>query len=117
MLTAAFAYELYGVLAVEQVTPLQLLFLILSTIAFGWIALGSLNAALGFLPLFAGEKADTIDLPPPARRSTTRTALLFPVYHEDPARIAGTIAGDRARAGIDGQRRGVRRLPAVRHAR
>ena len=52
-------------LAVEQATPLQLLFLILSTIAFGWIALGSLNAALGFIPLFGGEKADTIDLPLP----------------------------------------------------
>ncbi len=91
LLTGAFAYELYGVLAVEQATPLQVLFLILSTIAFGWIALGSLNAALGFIPLFGGEKADTIDLPPPGAALTARTALLFPVYHEDPARIAGTI--------------------------
>ncbi|KWT72061.1 Glucans biosynthesis glucosyltransferase H [Hyphomicrobium sulfonivorans] len=91
LLTAAFAYELYGVLAVEQATPLQMLFLVLSTIAFGWIALGSLNAALGFIPLFGGEKADTLDLPQPGPEMTTRTALLFPVYHEDPARIAGTI--------------------------
>jgi membrane glycosyltransferase len=91
LLTAAFAYELYDVLAVEQATPLQFLFLILSTIAFGWIALGSLNAALGFIPLFGGEKADTIDLPLPGAPLSTRTALLFPVYHEDPARIAGTV--------------------------
>lgn len=91
LLTAAFAYELYSVLAVEQATPLQFLFLIVSTIAFGWIALGSLNAALGFIPLFGGEKADTIDLPLPGAPLTTRTALLFPVYHEDPARIAGTV--------------------------
>ncbi len=91
LLTAAFAIELYGVLAVEQATPLQFLFLILSTIAFGWIALGSLNAALGFIPLFGGEKADTIDLPQPGAALTSRTALLFPVYHEDPARIAGTV--------------------------
>lgn len=91
LLTAAFAHELYGVLAVEQATPLQFIFLILSTIAFGWIALGSLNAALGFIPLFGGEKADTIDLPAPGAPLTTRTALLFPVYHEEPARIAGTV--------------------------
>jgi membrane glycosyltransferase len=91
LLTAAFAHELYGVLAVEQATPLQFLFLILSTIAFGWIALGSLNVALGFIPLFGGEKADTIDLPLPGAPLTSRTALLFPVYHEDPARIAGTV--------------------------
>ena len=91
LLTGAFAHELYGVLAVEQATPLQVLFLILSTIAFGWIAIGSLNAALGFIPLFGGEKADTIDLPQPGAPLTARTALLFPVYHEDPARIAGTV--------------------------
>jgi membrane glycosyltransferase len=91
LLTAAFAHELYGVLALEQPTPFQILFLVLSTIAFGWIALGSLTAVLGFLPLFGGEKADTIDLPLVDGKLSARTALLFPVYHEDPARIAGTI--------------------------
>jgi membrane glycosyltransferase len=91
VLTAAFGYELYGVLGLEQLTPIQLLFLVLSTIAFGWIALGSLSAVLGFLPLFAGEKVDTIDLPPPDGALTTRTALLFPVFHEEPAHVAGTV--------------------------
>jgi len=116
LLTAAFCYELYGVLAVEQATPLQFLFLILSTIAFGWIALGSLNAALGFIPLFGGEKADTIDLPLPGAPLTARTALLFPVYHENPARIAGTItamAGDRSRP----QMRRTPSLECQRHLR
>ncbi len=91
IITAAFAYELYGVLGLEQLTPIQLLFLVLSTIAFGWIALGSLSAALGFLPLFSGEKVDTIDLPPAEAALTARTALLFPVYHEVPAQVAGTV--------------------------
>jgi membrane glycosyltransferase len=91
VLTGAFGYELYGVLGLEQLTPIQLLFLVLSTIAFGWIALGSLSAVLGFLPLFSGEKVDTIDLPPPGDGLTTRTALLFPVYHEVPAQVAGTV--------------------------
>lgn len=92
LLTAAFAYELYNVLAFVRLTPIQFVFLLLSTVAFGWIALGSLSAAIGFIPLFAGEKADTIDLPGADGELHTRTALLFPVYHEDPARIAGTIA-------------------------
>jgi membrane glycosyltransferase len=91
VLTAAFGHELFAVLRLEQLTPIQLLFLVLSTIAFGWIALGSLSAAFGFLPLFAGEKADTIELPPAEGRLTKRTALLFPVYHEKPAHIAGTV--------------------------
>ena len=91
ILTGAFAYELYHVLGLAQLTPIQLLFLVLSTIAFGWIALGSLSGVLGFLPLFVGENADTIALPPPEGPLKSRTALLFPVYHETPSRIAGTI--------------------------
>jgi membrane glycosyltransferase len=92
LMTAAFAYELYGVLSFVQMTPFQLLFLVLSTLTFGWISIGTLSAALGFLPLFAGETADTIDIPSADGPLTTRTALLFPVYHEDPSSISGTIA-------------------------
>lgn len=90
-LTAAFAQELFSILAFVVMTPLQFLFLILSTIAFGWIAVGSLSAALGFLPLFAGERSDTIPPPPPTTPLKSRVALLFPVYHEEPTRIAGAI--------------------------
>lgn len=90
LLTAAFAYELYSVLSFVRATPLQLVFLVVSSFAFGWISVGSLSAAIGFLPLFAGERPERITLPQtgPIRQ---HTALLFPVYHEDPARIAGTV--------------------------
>ena len=117
ILTAAFAHELYSVLAVEQATPLQVLFLILSTIAFGWIALGSLNAALGFIPLFGGEKADTIDLPHPGAPLTSAYGTPLPRLPRGSRAHRRHGAGDRARIGIDGQRCGVRRLPVVRHAR
>lgn len=91
VLTAAFAYELFSILAFVVMTPLQFLFLVLSTISFGWIAIGSLSAALGFLSLFADERPDTIQPPPLSTPLSKRTALLFPVYHEDPARISGAI--------------------------
>jgi membrane glycosyltransferase len=92
LLTTAFGAELYRVLAFPHITPIQIVFLVLSTIAFGWIAFGSLSAAMGFLPLFAGEKPDMMPLPQVAQASLThRVALLFPVYHEDPARIAAGI--------------------------
>ena len=91
VLTAAFAHELFGILAFGQITPLQFVFLILSTIAFGWIALGSLSAALGFLPLFAGEDAGHYRAAPAPNAAPEPHRLLFPVYHEEPARIAGTI--------------------------
>ena len=90
--TAAFAWELYLVLSVVTLTPAQVVFLMLCTLAFGWMTFGSMSAAMGFLPLFAGETADTIALPPVTGRLSSRMALLFPVYHEDPTRVAGTIA-------------------------
>ncbi|MCB1505957.1 MAG: glucans biosynthesis glucosyltransferase MdoH [Hyphomicrobiaceae bacterium] len=91
MLMVAFAFELYNVLSVTGMTPLQAVFLVLSTLAFGWIALGSLSAAMGFLPLFSREPALSVTLPDAEGSLWGRTALLFPVYHEDAARIAGTI--------------------------
>lgn len=91
-LTFAFAYELYGVLSFVMMTPIQFVFLVLSTVTFGWIAFGSLSAAMGFLPLFAGDDSDTLKVSPAGGPMKSRTALLFPVYHEEPHRIAGTIA-------------------------
>ena len=91
LLTYGFARELHAVLSFVQITPLQVVFLILSTLAFGWIALGSLSAAVGLMPLFAGERHDTLELPEASGEIQGRTALLFPVYHEDSATIAGTI--------------------------
>jgi membrane glycosyltransferase len=91
LLTLAFAYELYGVLSFVRLTPIQFVFWILSTVSFGWIALGSLSAAMGFLPLFAGDTADNISLPPLGKKPGVKTALLVPVYNEEPSRIAGTI--------------------------
>ncbi len=89
--TFAFGYELQRVLSVIGMTPLQIVFLVLSTLAFGWIALGSLSAALGFISLASGDRPDNIELPEARGPLSARTALLFPVYHEEPARIAGTI--------------------------
>ncbi len=91
LLTFCFARELHSVLSFVQITPLQVIFLILSTMAFGWIALGSLSSVVGLMPLFAGERSDTLDLPDASGEIHTRTALLFPVYHEDCATIAGTV--------------------------
>ena len=91
LLTYGFARELYAVMSFVQITPLQVVFLILSTMAFGWIALGSLSGAVGLMPLFAGERQDTLELPDTSGEIRGRTALLFPVYHEDCATIAGTI--------------------------
>ena len=86
--TTVFAYVLYQVLSVVRLTPLQGVFLFLCSLCFAWIALGSANALLGFFAILARRE------PPLATRLDVQpgmTALLFPVYHEDAARIAATI--------------------------
>jgi membrane glycosyltransferase len=86
--TALFAYLLYGVLSVVRITPLQSVFLVLCTLCFAWVALGSSNAVLGFAAALLSRGAAHI---PNSQIATHRTALLFPVYQEDTARIAAAI--------------------------
>ncbi|MGD9829018.1 MAG: glucans biosynthesis glucosyltransferase MdoH [Hyphomicrobiaceae bacterium] len=104
LLTAGFAYELYRVLSFGALTPIETVFLILSTIAFGWVALGSASATAGYFALARSASADTVEVPAEIRTPVGRTALLFPVYHEEPARIAATIqalAEDLERLGVN----------------
>lgn len=89
LLTAAFAWQLYAVLAVVRLTPVQAVFLVLSTLAFGSVALGSVTSLAGALLIGAGLRPG-LQLPGTGPVAT-RVALLFPVYHEAPETIAGNI--------------------------
>jgi membrane glycosyltransferase len=91
LVTASFAWTLYRVLSVDSPTALQLVFLVLSTLCFAWVAIGSASALLGYLGLLTMRKADTLELPPHPALPQGRTALLFPVYREDAATVAATI--------------------------
>jgi membrane glycosyltransferase len=88
--TAIFAVVLYQVLSIVRVSALQAVFLVLCSLCFAWIALGSSSAALGFVAMLRRRKRalriGPVDAPLPHH-----TALLFPVYHEDAARIAATV--------------------------
>jgi membrane glycosyltransferase len=85
--TAVFARLLYQVLSVVQLTMLQGVFLVLCTMCFAWIALGTSSAVLGFFTMRSGRDPAQLD----AATVQARTALLFPVYQEDTALIAATI--------------------------
>jgi membrane glycosyltransferase len=89
--TGAFAFTLYRVLSVESPTVLQLVFWLLSTVCFAWVAIGSASALIGFLALLATRTTDTLELPLPEMVPRGRTALLFPVYREDARAVAATI--------------------------
>jgi membrane glycosyltransferase len=86
--TSVFAFVLYQVLAVVRLMPLQGVFLVLCTLCFAWIALGSSNALIGFFAALAPRRLPLVGSVP---QGSERTALLFPVYHEDAARVAATI--------------------------
>jgi membrane glycosyltransferase len=89
--TAAFFWILYRVLSVETPTVLQLAFLLLSTLCFAWVAIGSASALVGFVVLSSTRRADSLDLPPPCLVAPGRTALLFPVYREEAAEVAALV--------------------------
>src|SRR4029079_619577 len=87
--TTGFAWVLYRVLSVEEPTILQLVFLVLSSLCFAWVAVGSASAIIGFAGLAALGTTDSLDLPDEAGMPLGRTALLFPVYREDSSAVAG----------------------------
>ena len=90
--TLAFGAWLYKALALHNGgTPLHYLFLVLSTISFAWVAFGAANAAIGACSLLFGSGGDSITPAPAGTPMDARTALLFPIYHEDPEAIAGNI--------------------------
>ncbi len=92
-ITAAASYEMYHVLSVSGLTALQIALLIVFTVNFVWIALPFVSAFAGFLVLWCGRNAGGLTIPPrqPMPILTTRTALLMPIYNEDPQRIFAAL--------------------------
>lgn len=89
-MTLAFSLQLYAIVSFVRLDPLLAVFLILASAAFSWVAYGTMLMATGFVLLLTGRQPVSIELQPPAP-SNSRTALLFPVYHEPPSGIAGAI--------------------------
>jgi len=89
-LTAYGAWEMHGVLSTGGVTGLQWLFLVLFTVNFAWIGYAGCQAVLGFGSLIGSwlvPRREAADL----SLEGFRTALLAPVYNEDPAPIAAML--------------------------
>ena len=91
-LTAYGTWEIYGVIAKGGVTPLQWIFMAVFALTFAWISFAACQAIAGFFRLlwqYITPRRQHPDAPP------LRTAVLLPVYNEEPERIA---AGVRAMA-------------------
>lgn len=81
--------EMYEVMSTGTVTPLQWVFLVLFAVNFSWVSFAACQAALGFLLILKrdifGRHHIHEGLP------GIRTAVLAPVYNEDPVRVAAAI--------------------------
>jgi membrane glycosyltransferase len=86
-LTGYGAYEMYEVVAVGGITPLEWALLVLFVVNFSWIALAFTSALAGFFwLLFLAPKPPAL---PAALRE--RTAIVMPIYNEAPARVFGAV--------------------------
>jgi membrane glycosyltransferase len=81
------ASEMYGVVSVGGVTPLEWALLVLFIANFSWIALAFSSAFFGFLwMVFLAPKT-----PPLPNKLNAKTAVVMPIYNETPARVFAAV--------------------------
>ena len=85
LITGLAAYEMYNTLNVSGMTPLEWAVLVLFCLNFAWISSASATAFAGFFNLLGARGAS----PAPPGKLTTRTAIIMPMYNEQPARVLG----------------------------
>jgi membrane glycosyltransferase len=84
-LTAYGCWQMMLVFGNETSTVLQLLLLVLFTTTFGWVALSASQALAGLLARPARDPE------PCAGALSGRTAIVMPIYNEDPAAVAAAL--------------------------
>ncbi|ADM09057.1 periplasmic glucans biosynthesis protein MdoH [Parvularcula bermudensis HTCC2503] len=87
-ITAFATREMYLVLAVAEMIPLEWALLSLFSINLAWITFGFVSATIGLVLVLTDRPRPS---PPAQWRPRTKTAILFPVYNEDPAHICATV--------------------------
>ena len=85
-LTVYGAYQMFKVVSIGPVTPLEWVIAVLFVITFSWITLSFSSSIVGFVWLLAhrGRRG-----PPPLLRE--RTAVVMPIYNEAPSRVFGAM--------------------------
>src|SRR5580704_19475987 len=83
-LTAYGAVQMYKVVEVPSITPLEWAMVVLFVITFSWVTLSLTAGIVGFVWLLAlrGRCA-------PSPRLRERTAVVMPIYNEAPSRVFG----------------------------
>ncbi len=86
-LTAYGAYQMYKVVEIGTITPLEWVMVLLFIVTFSWVALSFTAGLVGFVWLLANShKPEAL----PASLSE-RTAVVMPIYNEAPSRVFGAM--------------------------
>jgi len=88
LLTALGTWGMYQVISPVDVTWLQLVFAAIFALTFTWISFACASAIVGFCILL---RKDTVSVPLAPQSRMGRTALVMPVYNEDPASIFAAL--------------------------
>ncbi len=89
LLVAFGTYLIYQVISPVNITSLQVLFAALFALTFSWISFSCASALLGFLLILRGKRKWPRQAPTSAMG---RTALLMPLYNEDPEATFATLS-------------------------
>ena len=109
VVSGAGAVEFYQVFAVNGLTALGVVMMLLFVALFAWIALSFTSALAGFVSLLGGggrRLGTGPDTPLPQLQ--TRTALLMPSYNEQPTRTMAELQAMDEFAARDRRERSVR---------
>ena len=85
-LTVYGAREMYGVVAVGEITTLEWALVVLFVVNFAWIALAFTSSVCGFVWLLRAPP-----LGPLPQRLEGKTAVVMPIYNEAPARVFAAV--------------------------
>jgi membrane glycosyltransferase len=85
-LTTYGAYQMFRVVSIGPVTPLEWVIAVLFVITFSWITLSFSSSIVGFVWLLAHRRSRAA---PPCLRE--RTAVVMPIYNEAPSRVFGAM--------------------------
>ncbi len=91
-LTLYGAWEMWNVVSVGGVTPLEWALLVLFVLNFSWIALAFSSGVVGFFALLFRKRIHRT-LP---SELTARTAVVMPIYNEAPSRVFAALEAIRA---------------------
>src|SRR3954454_21379606 len=84
--TLAGSYLMADVLRANGFTAIEMAIQLLFTISFAWICTSFWTATIGFLVRLAGRDPAGLDPGKPVDLAT-RTAIIMPIYNEDPTRV------------------------------